>query len=242
MQLDPWLQLEQARGFHPVLRSAVMTCNHPLQSRKPPGLAAQYKLLSKYFQTEAVTQELTVDGGMSPQYANDTTKLFTTSLAGNFFILLGVLEHPCSRGSTHIQSADQNVYPLIDPRYLSHPFDRAVLSKIALHLQVIAQTPPLSTLIVNNGTSYQSGYYVLNENNVGEWIKKNLQSEYHPAGTCVMLPRDKGGVVDAKFKVYRVDRLRVVDASIFPMLPRGNLQTLVYAIAERAAEWIQEDA
>ena len=138
-----------------------------------PGLAAQYKLLSKDFQTEAVTQELTVDGGMSPQYANDTTKLFTTSLAGNFFILLGVLEHPCSRGSTHIQLADQNVYPSIDPRYLSHSFDLVVLSKIALHLQVIAQTPPPSSLLVNNGTSYQSGYYVLNENNV--WLGNGLR-------------------------------------------------------------------
>ena len=77
---------------------------------------------------------------------------------------------------------------------------------------------------------------------VGEWIKKNLQSEYHPARTCAMLPRDKGGVLDAKFKVYGVDRLRVVDASVFPMLPRGNLQTLVYAIAERAADWIKDDA
>jgi choline dehydrogenase len=189
-----------------------------------------------------VTQELTVDGGMSSQYANDTTKLFTTSLTGNFFTLLGVLEHPFSRGSTNIQLADQNAYSEIDPRYLSHPFDLAVLSKLALHLQVIAQTPLLSTLLVNNGTSYQSGYYALNENNVGDWIKKNFQSEYHLAGTCAMIPRDKGGVMDAKFKVYGVDGLRVIDASIFPMLPRGNLQALVYAIAERAADWIKEDA
>ena len=74
-----------------------------------------------------------------------------------------------------------------------------------------------------------------------DWIKRNLQSEYHPAGTCAMLPRDKGGVVDARFKVYGTKNLRVVDASVFPLLPRGNLQTLVYAIAERAAEWIVED-
>jgi choline dehydrogenase len=160
---------------------------------------------------------------------------------GNFFTFLGVLEHPFSRGSTRIKSADQNVCPSTDPRYLSHPFDLAVLSKIALHLQVIAKTPPLSTLLVNNGTSYQPGYYALNENNFGDLIKKNLQSEYHPAGTCAVLSRDEGGVVDAKFKVYGADGLRVVDASIFPMLPRGNLQTLVYAIAERAADWIKED-
>lgn len=204
------------------------------------SLKAQYSLLSKYFHTEAVTQELTVTGGMSPQYVNDTTKLFTTSLPGNFFTLLGVLEHPYSRGSIHINSADIRVYPTIDPRYLSHPFDLKVLSRIGLHLQKIAKTPPLSYLLQGNGTVYQPGYYELNKSNIEEWVKRNLQSEYHPAGTCAMLPRDKGGVVDEEFRVYGVDGLRVVDASVFPLMPRGNLQTLVYAIAERAADLIKE--
>ncbi len=59
-----------------------------------------------------------------------------------------------------------------------------------------------------------------------------------------MLPENKGGVVDDKFRVYEVKGLKVVDASIFffPMMPRGNLQTLVYAIAESAADFIKEDA
>jgi choline dehydrogenase len=204
-----------------------------------PSLKAQYALLSKYFHTEAVTQELTVTGGMSPQYANDTTKLFSTSLTGNFFTLLGVVEHPYSRGSIHINSADIRVYPTINPKYISHPFDLKLLSRIALHLQKIARTPPLSYLLKGNGTVYQPGYYELNEGNVEEWVKRNLQSEYHPAGTCAMLPRDEGGVVDGEFMVYGVDRLRVVDASVFPLMPRGNLQTLVYAIAERAADFIK---
>lgn len=81
----------------------------------------------------------------------------------------------------------------------------------------------------------------LNESNVGDWIKQNIQSEYHPAGTCAMMPKPRGGVVDARFRVYGTKNLRVVDASVFPMLPRGNLQTLVYAIAERAADFIKED-
>ena len=207
-----------------------------------PGLAEQYKLLSKYFQTEAVTQELTVTGGMSPQYVNDTIKLFTTTIDGNFFTMLGVLEHPFSRGSVHIQSTDPATYPQIDPRYLSHPFDLKVLSKIALHLQEVAKTAPLSNLLKGNGTVYQPGYFKLNDSNVDNWVRQYLQSEYHPAGTCSMLPRDMGGVVDANFKVYGAKNLRVVDASVFPLLPRGNLQTLVYALAERAADWIKEDA
>ncbi|RDW61981.1 alcohol oxidase-2 [Coleophoma cylindrospora] len=205
------------------------------------SLAAQYKLLSQNFHSEAVTQELTVTGGMSPQYVNDTIKLFTTTLEGNFFTMLGVLEHPYSRGSVHIQSSDPATYPAIDPRYLSHPFDLEVLSKIALHLQEVAKSAPLSDYLQGNGTIYQEGYYELNEGNVADWIRKYLQSEYHPAGTCAMLPLEKGGVVDARFKLYGTANLRVVDASIFPLMPRANLQSLVYAIAERAADWILED-
>lgn len=190
-----------------------------------------------------MTQELTVTGGMSPQFANDTAILFTTNgLVGNFFSLLGVLEHPFSRGSTHINSSDPTVYPKIDPKYLSNTFDVEVLSKIALHLQKIARTPPLSQYLKGNGTVYQSGYYELNETNVGEWIKKSLQSEYHPAGTCAMLPEKLGGVVDERFNVYGVEGLRVVDASVMPLLPRGNLQTLVYALGERGADFILEDS
>ncbi|KAL3417224.1 GMC oxidoreductase [Phlyctema vagabunda] len=66
-------------------------------SHLPLGLADQYKIISENFHTEAIAQELTVSGGMSPQYVNDTTKLFTTNLDGNFFSILGVLEHPYSR-------------------------------------------------------------------------------------------------------------------------------------------------
>jgi choline dehydrogenase-like flavoprotein len=56
-----------------------------------------------------------------------------------------------------------------------------------------------------------------------------------------MLPKDKGGVVDSKLKVYGVENLRIVDASVFPLLPRANMQSLVYAVAERAADWIKAD-
>ncbi|KAH8657964.1 GMC oxidoreductase [Xylariales sp. PMI_506] len=201
----------------------------------------QYDVLLKFLQSEAVTQELTITGGMSPWYANDSTKLFTVFTTGHYFSLLGVLEHPFSRGSVHIQSNDTAVYPLLDPNYLAHPLDLQILSTIALHLQdVIAQTRPLSDLLAGNGTVFQPGYHRLTEANVADWVRGNIQSEYHPAGTCAMLPRASGGVVDEKFLVHGAANLRVVDASVFPLLPRANLQTLVYAIAERAADFIKE--
>ena len=72
-------------------------------------------------------------------------------------------------------------------------------------------------------------------------MKNTFSSEYHPIGTCSMGPRSEGGVVDEKFRVHGVKGLRVVDASVFPALVRGNLASLVYAVAERGADFIKED-
>jgi choline dehydrogenase-like flavoprotein len=54
-----------------------------------------------------------------------------------------------------------------------------------------------------------------------------------------MLPREKGGVVDSKLKVYGVNGLRIVDSSVMPIAARGNPQTTVYAVAERAADLLK---
>lgn len=207
----------------------------------PSHSLPQYDLLCKDIHSEAVVQEFAFPSGINPQLSNDSSELFLASTPGNFFSMQGVLEHPFSRGSVHIRSSNASDYPRIDPNYLSNPLDVKILSAIALHLQVVARTKPLSDLLVDGGTNYQPGYYELNASNVEGWVRDNLQSEYHPCGTAAMLPKERGGVVDEKLRVYGVDGLRVVDASIFPLIPRANLQTLVYAVAERAAEFIKEE-
>jgi choline dehydrogenase-like flavoprotein len=68
------------------------------------------------------------------------------------------------------------------------------------------------------------------------YVRNSSFTIYHPVGTCAMLPLENGGVVDPTLKVYGVKSLRIVDASIMPVLPSGHLQTLVYGIAERAAK------
>lgn len=55
------------------------------------------------------------------------------------------------------------------------------------------------------------------------------------------MPRDLGGVLDQRLIVYGTTNLRVVDASIFPLGPRGNIKSSVYAVAGRASDIIRED-
>ena len=57
--------------------------------------------------------------------------------------------------------------------------------------------------------------------------------EAHPVGTCAMMPRELGGVIDKKLMVYGVQRLRVVDASMMPMHIGAASQSTVYAVAEK---------
>lgn len=57
-----------------------------------------------------------------------------------------------------------------------------------------------------------------------------------------MIPRDKGGVVDERLRVYGVEGLRVVDAGILPFQISAHIQATCYAIAEKAADMIREDA
>ena len=208
------------------------------------GREEQYSIVKRnlFDPKEAIAQHMNTASGMNPEFANDTTKLFAPSIPGNYFTILGVLEHPFSRGTVHIHSSNAADYPLIDPHYLEHPADIKILSQIVLHIQnSLAVTAPLSDLLVDNGTALQHEYTKLTPENVESEIKRLLQTEYHPVGTCSMLPKEKGGVVDSKLKVYGVEKLRIVDASVFPLLPRANMQSLVYAVAERAADWIKAD-
>ncbi|GAB7362451.1 hypothetical protein MBLNU230_g2773t1 [Neophaeotheca triangularis] len=207
-----------------------------------PGLKSQHDAILNYIRNnEAVTQHMNSAGGMTPTAA-DTTELFAATTEGNYFTILGVLEHPFSRGTVHIHSANASEHPLIDPHYLEHPADLEMLSKIALHVQnVVGAAAPLSDNFALNGTVLQPDYVWLTEDNVEHEVKRLMQSEYHPAGTCAMMPENEGGVVNNKLQVYGIEGLRVVDASVVPLLPRANIQTTVYAIAERAADWIKED-
>ncbi|KAI1737941.1 hypothetical protein F4680DRAFT_426609 [Xylaria scruposa] len=165
-----------------------------------------------------------------------------TQLLPENFISLGCIQsHPFSRGTTHISSADINAMPDINPSYFSHPADLEIMAR---HLQAIdtklRSSEHLSRFLKRDGKrNHPDAFDVGNLEGAKKYVVDTATTAYHSCGSAAMLPRGKGGVVDPKLVVYGTDNLRIVDASIFPLIPRGNILSSVYAVAEKAADIIK---
>ncbi|KAG5788417.1 hypothetical protein H9Q69_012527 [Fusarium xylarioides] len=164
----------------------------------------------------------------------------TSPLFGKGFVtLIGVVMHPLSRGSVHINPSDPAGKPTINPNYLSNTHDVEAVLQTVKYNRKIANTEPMRSIWVDE---YEPGLDVKTDKQIKDYVLRTTLSIFHPSGTCAMLPKADGGVVDAKLKVYGTENLRVVDASVIPLLISAHIQTAVYGIAEIAAELIIKDA
>jgi choline dehydrogenase len=144
---------------------------------------------------------------------------------------------PRSRGSVALRSAEPAAAPLIDFKLLSDPdgYDAAALLAGARIARRIAATPPLALDIV---AELRPGAAVDSDTELLRALGMELQTIYHPVGTCRM-GSDPQAVVHPRLGVNGVDRLWVTDASVMPSVPRGHPNAVVAMIAERGAEWIE---
>ena len=149
-------------------------------------------------------------------------------------LLAGVM-HPFARGTVHINGSNPANKPLIDPRYISTPYDLEATKQALLYTRKMSNTAPYPSVYVKE---FEPGATVQTNAQVEKYVRDNVFTFYHPLGTCAMLPKKDGGVVDPQLRVYGVQGLRIVDASVIPMIVSAHIQTAVYGIAERAAEMI----
>ncbi|KAF9878814.1 choline dehydrogenase [Colletotrichum karsti] len=152
--------------------------------------------------------------------------------------VVNILMHPMSRGTVSIASSNPFEQPVIDPRYFSHPYDGSVLVESLRFNRELLAAGPVKAL---GATETLPGIGVQSDDEILNFIKGVTSTEYHYSGTCSMLPKDLGGVVDSELRVHGVIGLRVVDASIMPLLPSAHTQATVYAIAEKAADMIMRN-
>ena len=81
--------------------------------------------------------------------------------------------------------------------------------------------------------------HVQTDKELNDFIRENVESAYHPCGTCKMgSVTDKMAVVDNECKVFGVEKLRVVDSSIFPNITNGNINAPTIMIGEKASDHI----
>lgn len=145
-----------------------------------------------------------------------------------------------SRGSTHIASADPGAKPDIDPRYFSHPADLEIMARHVQALDKLRHAPELDVFFKKDGRrNHPAALNVADLEGAKKYVLDTATSTYHACGTTAMLPREKAGVVSPELVVYGTRNLRVVDAGIFPLISRGNIMSLVYAVAEKAADVIK---
>ena len=139
------------------------------------------------------------------------------------------LLQPESRGSVTLASNDPSAKPVIRHNYYAAERDMQVqMEGMRLLLEIMRQPAmkPYSTPFTVPADETDDA--------LREHIARHTTTLYHPVGTCAM-----GGVVDAELRVKGVEALRVVDASVMPMVPRGNTNAPTIAVAERAADLIR---
>jgi choline dehydrogenase-like flavoprotein len=154
---------------------------------------------------------------------------------GKFITIFSTVMHPMSRGSVHIDPSSPQGKPIIDPKYFSNEHDIRGIIEASKYARKIANTEPMKSLWE---AETEPGPDVQTDAQFRDFGVKTMNSFYHPVGTCAMLPKKDGGVVDSNLIVYGTTNLRVVDNSIIPIILSAHIQTAAYGIAEVAAEKI----
>jgi choline dehydrogenase len=144
---------------------------------------------------------------------------------------------PQSRGRVGLRSADPMDDPAIFPNYLSAQEDRRALRQGVAMARELARQPALARIC---GAEEEPGAAVLDGDDLDDWMRRTAETIYHPVGTCRMgLAGDTMAVVDPSLKVFGLEGLRVVDASVMPTLVGGNTNAPTIMIAEKAADLIR---
>jgi len=150
--------------------------------------------------------------------------------------------HPTSRGHVRLKSPDPAIAPAIQPNYLATDEDRRVAADSIRVTRKIAAQPALAAF---KPVEYLPGEAIRSDDDAA--LAKAAgdigTTIFHPVGTAKMgRDTDATAVVDERLRVFGIERLRIVDASVMPTITSGNTNSPTMMIAEKGAGMIREDA
>jgi choline dehydrogenase len=140
-----------------------------------------------------------------------------------------------SRGRLRLRSTNPHWHPEIDPAYYEDPRD---LDAMVAGVHRILETVHTGRLAAHIAGPFLPGSDAPSESHVREHLQHTTQTLYHPVGTCAMGTGEQA-VVDAELRVYGVEGLRVADASVMPVVPRGNTNAPTIMVGEKAADLLR---
>ena len=144
---------------------------------------------------------------------------------------------PVSRGSIKVTSADPKAHPSIRFNYLQSEVDREGFRDCVKLTREIINQPAFDQY---RDGEIQPGEHIQTDEEIDAFVRKNVESAYHPSCSCKM-GSDDMAVVDPQTRVRGIENLRVVDSSIFPTITNGNLNAPTIMVAERAADLIKSN-
>lgn len=154
---------------------------------------------------------------------------------GHGFMVLTGPNKPKSRGYVRARSADPYQHPEIRFNYLESEEDREGFRRcVRLTREILAQ-PAMDRY---RGEELAPGPQVQTDAEIDAFVRANMESTMHPCGSCRM-GEDDMAVVDSELRVRGIAGLRVIDSSVFPTEPNGNLNAPTIMLAERAADLVR---
>jgi len=142
---------------------------------------------------------------------------------------------PTSVGSLKLRSSDPRVPPALTFNYLSTEQDRRELVEGVRIARDILNQPAFAPF---NGGELSPGPRAETDEAILEWVARDIETSYHPCGTCRMGLGPESVVDPASMRVHGLEGVRVVDASVFPVIPNANLYAPVMMTAEKSADLI----
>ncbi|KAK5121282.1 hypothetical protein LTR85_005448 [Meristemomyces frigidus] len=146
-----------------------------------------------------------------------------------------------SRGTAHIRTNNSWDHPIVEPSYFGHPMDLMIQTAVSKQTRAVFQTQPLAHYVrqeVTPGDDVGEGASLAEWEG---WVKQTFTSVWHYIATLAMMKEEFGGVLDSRLKIYGIENVRAIDASVLPIQLSAHLSSSLYGIAEKAAVMIKED-
>ena len=159
----------------------------------------------------------------------------TVAFKGHGFQVHAGHNKPTSRGHVQVVSGDVKQHPKIQFNYLATEEDKQGFRDCVHLTREIMRQPAMDAF---RGEVIQPTDDVQSDEQIDAFIREAVDSAYHPSCTCKM-GIDAMAVVDPELRVHGLSNIRVIDSSIFPTIPNGNLNAPTMMVAERGADLIK---